>query len=85
MLGHDGGTGLGIPGGFRIHTGDAADGHRLRRAGADLHLGDLGVTGHLPCLAERASRFVRCGLGHAARQHRAHGVGFLSALVAIGN
>ena len=42
MSGHDGSTGLGIPGGFRIYTGDAADGHRLRRAGARPSSGSSG-------------------------------------------
>ena len=31
-------------------------------------------------LAERAGGSVRCGLEHPARQHRAHGVGILSAM-----
>jgi hypothetical protein len=84
MMGYDGSTKHGISGGFRFYPGNPADGNRIRRAGAHLHLGHLGVTRHLPCLAERASRFVRCGLEHAARQHRTHGVGFLSAVRAIG-
>ncbi len=84
MSGHDGSTEHGISGGLRFYPGDPADGHRIRRPGACLYLGHLGNAGHLPCLAERASRFVRCDLEHAARQHCTHGVGFLSAVMALG-
>ena len=45
----------------------------------------LGVAGHFPRLAERSGRVVRRGLECTARQHRAHGVGFLSAVAAIGH
>ncbi len=84
MSDHDGSTEHSISGGLRFSTGDPDNWHCLRRPGTRLHLGYLGNAGHLPCLAERASRFVRCGLEHAARQHRAHGVGFLSAVMAVG-
>ncbi len=84
MKRYDGGTKRGISGRFRNYTGDSADGDCISRAGARLYLGHLGITGHLPRLAEWAGRFVRCGLGHAARQHRTHGVGFLSAVRALG-
>ena len=79
-MSYDGGTEHGISSGFRNNTGDSTDGDRIDCAGARLHLGHVGITGHIPRLAEWAGRFVRCGLGHAARQHRAHGVGFLSAV-----
>ena len=85
MSGHDGCTEYGISSGLRFYTGHVADRHRIGRAGAGLRLGYLGLAGHLPCLAERAGRFVRCGLVGTARQHRAHGVGFLSAVAAIGH
>ena len=84
MKRYDGGTKRGISGGFRFCAGDSADGDCICRAGARFYLGHLGFSGHLPRLAERAGRFVRCGLGHAARQHRTHGVGFLSAVRALG-
>jgi len=85
MAGHDGGPEYGIPSGFRFYTGDVAHRHRIGRVGAGFRLGHLGHAGHLPCLAERAGRFVRCDLGDVARQHRAHGVGFLSAVAAVGH
>ena len=84
MTGYDAGTEHGLSGGFRFYPGNSVDGHCIHRPGARLHLGYLGVTRHLPCLAERASRFVRRALEHVARQHRAHGVGFLSAVGAMG-
>ncbi len=84
MLGRDSSTEHSISGGFRFYPGSPADWYHICRPGARLHLGHLGNAGHLPCLAERASRFVRCGLEHATRQHRAHGVGFLSAVMALG-
>lgn len=80
MSGHDGSTEHGISSGFRFYSGNSFDRHRIGRTGAGLRLGYLGLAGHLPCLAERAGRFVRCGLVGTARQHRAHGVGFLSAV-----
>lgn len=83
MIGHDCGTEHGISGGLRVYAGDAADGHRIGRAGARLHLGHLGNAGHLPCLAEWTGGVVRCGLEHITRQHRAHGAGVLSAVAAI--
>lgn len=83
MTGHDGGTEHGISGGLRFYPGDSFDGHRVGCPGARLRLGYLGNAGHLSCLAERASRFVRRGLEHVARQHHPHGVGFLSAVAAI--
>ena len=85
MSGHDGSTEHGISSRLRFYTGHVADRHRIGRAGAGLRLGYLGLAGHLPCLAERAGRFVRCGLVGTARQHRAHGVGLLSAVAAIGH
>lgn len=83
MFGHDGSTGVRIPGRFRLYTGDPSDRYRIGGTGAHLHLGDLGISGHLPRLAERTSGAVRCGLVCAAREHRAHGAGFLSALAAF--
>ena len=83
MIGHDGSTEHGISGGLRFYAGNPADGHRVGRPGTRLHMGHLGNAGHLPCLAERASRFVRRSVEHVARQHRPHGSGFLSAVVAI--
>ena len=80
----DGSTEHGISGRFRFYTGDSADGDCICRSGARLHLGHLGITGHLPRLAKWPGRSVRCGLGHAARQYRTHGVGFLSAVRALG-
>ncbi len=80
MSDHDDSTEHSISGGIRRYPGDLTDGHRIRRPGARLHLGHLGVTGYVQGLAERASRFVRCGLEHVARQHCTHGVGFLSAV-----
>ena len=62
MSGHDGSTEHGISSGLRFYTGHVADRHRIGRAGAGLRLGYLGLARHLPCLAERAGRFVRCGL-----------------------
>ena len=84
MASFDRSTEHGISSGFRFYTGDSADGDCICRAGTRLHLGHLGITGHLPRLAEWAGHFVRCDLGHAARQHRTHGVGFLSAVRALG-
>ena len=85
MSGHDGSTEHGISSGFRFYPGNSTDWYCIGRTGAGLHLGHLGHAGHLPCLVERAGGFVRCDLGDVARQHRAHGVGFLSAVVAVGH
>jgi len=85
MSGHDSSTEHGVSSGFRFYSGNPADRHCIGRAGAGLRLGYLGLAGYLPCLAERAGRFVRCGLVDVARQHRAHGVGFLSAVAAVGH
>jgi len=83
MIGYDGSTEHGISGRFRFYPGDPVDGDSIRRAGARLRMGYLGVAGHLSCLAKRAGRFVRCGLGHVARQYRTHGVGILLAVMAL--
>jgi len=80
MAGHDGSTEHSISGGLGFYPREPADRHRIRRPGACFYLGHLGVVGHVQGLAERTSRFVRCGLEHAARQHRTHGVGILSAV-----
>ena len=84
MSGHDDSTEHGISGGIRCYASDAADGHRFCRPGARLHLGHLGVTRYVQGLAERAGRFVRRGLEHAARQHCTYGAGFLSAVRTLG-
>ena|GEM_PF-4492114 len=81
MSDYDDSTEHNISGEIRVYPCNTVDGHRARCLGARLHLGNAW---HLPCLAERVSCFVRCGLEHAAHQHRAHGTGFLSAVMVFG-
>ncbi len=82
MFGHDGGAERSIPGGLRFYAGNSAHGYRIGDPGTHLRLGDLGITRHLPRMAERAGGTVRRGLECVTRQHRAHGAGLLSAVAA---
>lgn len=77
---HDARAEHSISGRFRSYSVDTADRHRVRGACTRVYLGDLGDAGHLSGLAERSSGLVRCGLECTAREHRAHGVGILSAV-----
>ena len=83
MTVYDGSTEHSISGGLRFYPSDLTDRHCVSRPGTRLCLGHLDIAGHLPCLAERANRLVRCALEHTARQHRAHGAGILFAVMAV--